>query len=125
MSRSPCKFPPLSKLIHILSSYLSSLSDEVNHKSLGEAFTKTLSKIKFSLKSNLKMFIQNIQMPIKQPARPIDALRDLFEDQQLQLNDLSQIIKTQSEKIKRLEDKNKELLKKESEPKSSGSWFFA
>ena len=63
-------------------------------------------------------------MPVKQPARPIDALRDLFEDQQDQLNDLSQIIKTQSEKIKRLEDKNKELLKKESEPKSGG-WFFA
>ena len=61
-------------------------------------------------------------MPVKQPARPIDAIRDLFEDQQLQINDLTQIIKTQSEKIKRLEEKNKDDLKKESEVKSTG-WF--
>ena len=61
-------------------------------------------------------------MPVKQPARPIDAVRELFESQQDQLNDLTQIIKTQSEKIKKLEDKNKELLKKETEVKSTG-WF--
>ena len=64
-------------------------------------------------------------MPVKPPSRPIDAIRGLFEEQQLQINDLTQIIRTQSEKIKRLEDKNKEILKKESETKSSGSWFFA
>ena len=61
-------------------------------------------------------------MPIKQPARPIDAIRELFEDQQNQINDLTQVIKNQSEKIKKLEDKHKEVLKKESESKS---WFFA
>ena len=61
-------------------------------------------------------------MPIKQPARPIDAIRELFEDQQNQINDLTQVIKNQSEKIKKLEEKNKEILKKESESKS---WFFA
>jgi len=70
------------------------------------------------------MLIQNIKMPVKQPSRPIDAVRELFECQQNQINDLTQIIKTQSEKIKRLEEKNKEILKKESEPKSGG-WFFA
>tara|TARA_R110002049_G_scaffold13999_2_gene59937 strand:- start:47 stop:238 length:192 start_codon:yes stop_codon:yes gene_type:complete len=63
-------------------------------------------------------------MPIKHPPRPIDAIRELFEDQQLQICDLTQIIKTQSEKIKKLEDKHKEILKKESEEKPSG-WFFA
>ena len=47
--------------------------------------------------------------PVDSPARPIDAIRGLFEEQQLQINDLTQIIKTQSEKIKRLEDKNKYL----------------
>ena len=62
-------------------------------------------------------------MPVKPPSRPIDAIRDLFEDQQLQINDLTQIIKNQSEKIKKLEDKNKEILKKESEPKSGGRFF--
>ena len=122
MSKFPCMSRLHDKLTRVFSSSLLYVPDVVNHKSF-EAFTKTLSKIKFSLKSNFKMLIQNI-MPVKQPARPIDALRDLFEDQQDQLNDLSQIIKTQSEKIKRLEDKNKELLKKESEPKSGG-WFFA
>ena len=61
-------------------------------------------------------------MPIKQPARPIDAIRELFESQQDQINDLTQVIKNQSEKIKKLEEKNKEILKKESESKS---WFFA
>ena len=63
-------------------------------------------------------------MPVKQPSRPIDAVRELFEDQQLQICDLTQIIKTQSEKIKKLEDKHKEILKKESEVKPAG-WFFA
>ena len=61
-------------------------------------------------------------MPVKQPSRPIDAVRELFESQQDQINDLTQIIKTQSEKIKRLEEKHKELLKKETEVKSTG-WF--
>ena len=62
------------------------------------------------------------RMPVKPPSRPIDAIRGLFEEQQLQINDLTQVIKNQSEKIKRLEDKHKEILKKESESKS---WFFA
>ena len=64
-------------------------------------------------------------MPVKPPSRPIDAIRGLFEEQQLQINDLTEIIKKQAEKISRLEAKHKEILKKESEVKSSGSWFFA
>ena len=120
MSKYPCMSRLHAKVSLFLSNALPSLLDEVNP--ILEAFTKTLSKIKFSLKSNFKMLIQNIKMPVKQPSRPIDAVRELFECQQNQINDLTQIIKTQSEKIKRLEDKNKEILKKESEPKSGG-WF--
>ena len=60
------------------------------------------------------------------PTRPIDALRDLFEDQQNQLNDLTEIIKHQAEKISRLEEKNKEILKKESEAETKkGGWIFS
>ena len=123
MSKSPCKFPLHDKLILVLSNYKLYIADALNPKSF-EAFTKTFDKIIFSFKSNLKMFIEIIQMPIKHPPRPIDAIRELFEDQQLQICDLTQIIKTQSEKIKKLEDKHKEILKKESEVKPAG-WFFA
>ena len=59
----------------------------------------------------------------RHPIRPIDAIRQLFEDQQGQINELSKIILTQEGKIKKLEDKIKEDLKKESEKPSS--WFFA
>ena len=121
MSKYPCMSRLHAKLTHALSKWLLIYPDVVNP--ILEAFTKTLSKIKFSLKSNFKIFTETI-MPVKPPSRPIDAIRGLFEEQQLQINDLTQIIKTQSEKIKRLEDKNKEILKKESEPKSGG-WFFA
>ena len=121
MSKYPCMSHLHDKLILVLSNYKLYIADEVNP--IYEAFTKTLSKIKFSLKSNFKIFTETI-MPVKPPSRPIDAIRGLFEEQQLQINDLTQIIRTQSEKIKRLEDKNKEILKKESEPKSGG-WFFA
>ena len=60
----------------------------------------------------------------KHPPRPIDAIRELFESQQAQINELSKIILTQEGKIKKLEDKIKEDLKKETE-KPSGGWFFA
>ena len=119
MSKSPCKFPLPYKLTHTLSSFLSYVPDVVNHKFL-QAFSKTLSNIKTKIKSNFNFINDNI-MP-KHPIRPIDAIRQLFESQQDQLNELSKIILTQEGKIKRLEEKIKEDLIKESE-KPSG-WFF-
>ena len=121
MSKYPCMSRLHAKSIRFLSKSKSYFPDVVYP--IYEAFTKMFDKIIFSLKSNFKIFTETI-MPVKPPSRPIDALRDLFEDQQNQLNDLSQVIKTQSEKIKRLEDKNTELLKKESETKSGG-WIFS
>ena len=74
----------------------------------------------------------------KHPPRPIDALRQLFEDQQEQINssseinnkqqeqinDLTKITLIQEGQIKRLQQINRENLKKESEVKTGG-WFFA
>ena len=121
MSKSPCKFPLPYKLIHYLSTYRLSPPDVVYPKFLGEAFGKMLSNIKTKIKSNFNFIKDNI-MP-KHPPRPIDAIRQLFEDQQEQINELSKIILTQEGKIKKLEDKVKEDLKKETEKPSS--WFFA
>ena len=102
----------------------------------GEHLAMKYSSVKNLLSQSLKdtnrdlinLFQKKIDelniMPVKPPSRPIDAIRGLFEEQQLQINDLTQVIKNQSEKIKRLEDKHKEILKKESEYKPAG-WFFA
>ena len=108
------------------------------------------SSVKTSLKQSLSDTSQNlidlfqkkinrliIIMP-KHPPRPIDALRQLFEDQQEQINSSSEIIDKQQEQIndlakitliqegqiKRLQQINRENLKKESEVKTGG-WFFA
>jgi len=59
-------------------------------------------------------------MPPTHPTRSMDAIRQLFEDQQEQINDLTGIIKLNFEKIKRLEDEKKETLRK---AKSSTSCF--
>lgn len=63
--------------------------------------------------------------------RPIDAIRELFEDQQLQISDLTQICKKQSEDIRELKVKWKarESLEKEQREKlereADKSWFWA
>tara|TARA_R110002096_G_scaffold33953_1_gene97403 strand:+ start:471 stop:857 length:387 start_codon:yes stop_codon:yes gene_type:complete len=127
-------FPPLSKLIHILSSYLSYTFDGVNHKSYFEALGKSFNNFKTNSKSNFNLFTETI-MPGKlrtdMPTKPIDAIRGLFESQQLELNDMSdnitllcENIKQLEEKIKELEEKNAELLK-EPEPEPKSPWFFA
>ena len=105
---------------------------------VGEHLAMKLSSVKNSLNQLLSDTSQNLIdfcqkkinklsniMPQRssRPIRPIDAIRQLFEDQQGQINELSKIILTQEGKIKKLEDKIKEDLKKESE-KPSG-WFFA
>ena len=125
MSKYPCSSHLHDKLSRVLSNYKLYIADVLIHKSfvVRQAFSKTFEKIKFSLESNLKIFTETI-MPVKPPSRPIDAIRGLFEEQQLQINDLTEIIKKQAEKISRLEAKHKEILKKESEVKPSG-WFFA
>ena len=88
---------------------------------LYQPFSKNLENIKTKIKSKFNFIKDNI-MP-KHPIRPIDAIRELFEGQQEQINELSKIILTQEGKIKKLEDKIKEDLKKETEKPSS--WFFA
>ena len=91
-------------------------------------------KTKFESKLN---FVRDIIMP-KSPQRPIDTLRkllddqqeqinssdELFDKQQLQINDLAKISLLQEGKIKRLEQINRDNLKKQSEVKTGG-WFFA
>tara|TARA_R110001632_G_scaffold56571_3_gene138471 strand:- start:1391 stop:1717 length:327 start_codon:yes stop_codon:yes gene_type:complete len=106
--------------------------DAVNHKF--SSFNKSFNNFKTNLKSNFNLFTGNI-MPHKNrtdmPTKPIDAVRGLFESQQLELNDMSdnitllcENIKELEEKIKELEEKNAELLK-EPEPEPKSSWFFA
>lgn len=51
-------------------------------------------------------------MPPTHPTRSMDAIRLMIEDQQLQINDLTEMIQLHFEKIKRLEYKNKEVLRK-------------
>jgi predicted RNase H-like nuclease (RuvC/YqgF family) len=63
--------------------------------------------------------------------RPIDAIREMIEDQCLQISDLTEIIKKQSEEIRSLKAKwrAKESLEEEAklakEKADSSSWFFA
>ena len=67
---------------------------------------------------------------VHQP-RPIDAIRQLFEDQQLQISDLTQILKKQNEEIRTLKAKfnARESLEKEEREKkereADTSWFWA
>ena len=68
------------------------------------------------------------KVPIK---RPIDGIRELFEDQQLQIADLTEILKKQNEEIRTLKAKwrAKESLEEEArlekERADASSWFFA
>ena len=67
---------------------------------------------------------------VHQP-RPIDAIRQLFEDQQLQISDLTEICKKQNEEIRTLKAKwnARESLEKEEREKkereADTSWFWA
>jgi len=74
-------------------------------------------------------------MPPKRPStqRPIDAIRELIEDQQLQINELTEVVAQQKLEIRELRSKwnareSIEREKKEAEEKKkleSQSWFFA
>ena len=66
--------------------------------------------------------------------KPIDALRELFEDQQLQINELNETVKKQQEDIRNLKAKwnAKESLEKErkeeeerKKAEDDKSWFWA
>ncbi len=63
--------------------------------------------------------------------RPIDGIRELFEDQQLQINDLTETVKKQQDEIRNLKAKwnAKESLEKEEKEKKEReedtSWFWA
>lgn len=71
---------------------------------------------------------------VKIQSRPIDAVREIIEDQQLQISDLIEIVKKQSDEIRTLKAKwnAKESLererKEEEERKKAEddkSWFWA
>ncbi len=68
---------------------------------------------------------------VKYQPRPIDAIRELFEEQQLQISDLTDIIKKQNEEIRNLKAKwnARESLEKEEKEKkereADNSWFWA
>tara|TARA_R100001440_G_scaffold70849_2_gene93552 strand:- start:9120 stop:9359 length:240 start_codon:yes stop_codon:yes gene_type:complete len=68
---------------------------------------------------------------VKIQPRPIDAIRELFEEQQLQISDLTEIIKKQDGEIRTLKAKwnARESLEKEQREKkereADNSWFWA
>lgn len=74
-------------------------------------------------------------MPPKRPTtqRPIDAIRELIEDQQLQINELTEVVASQKLEIRELRSKwnareSIEREKKEAEEQKkleSQSWFWA
>lgn len=63
--------------------------------------------------------------------KPIDAIREIIEDQQLQINDLSETVKKQNDEIRSLRAKwsARESLEKEEkerkEREADNSWFWA
>tara|TARA_R100001198_G_C5118459_1_gene142396 strand:- start:106 stop:333 length:228 start_codon:yes stop_codon:yes gene_type:complete len=59
--------------------------------------------------------------------KPIDAIRELFEDQQVQINELTETVKKQQEEIRTLKAKwnAKESLEREKQKEADSSWFFA
>tara|TARA_R110002050_G_scaffold128442_4_gene249657 strand:- start:8136 stop:8438 length:303 start_codon:yes stop_codon:yes gene_type:complete len=64
----------------------------------------------------------------KAPPRPMDAIREIVEDQQLQIADLTEILKKQNEEIRTLKAKwnAKDSLEKEKKQKEEdSSWFWA
>ena len=88
-----------------------------------------MSSAKHTSGSKKKKVIMN------QP-RPIDAIRELFEDQQLQIADLTQILKKQSEEIRILKSKwnaresiereqAEQAEKERKEREADKGWFWA
>jgi len=67
---------------------------------------------------------------VHQP-RPIDAIREMIEDLNLQISDLTEIVKTQKQEIRELKCKwnARESLEKEEKEKlereADKSWFWA
>lgn len=59
--------------------------------------------------------------------KPIDAIREMIEDQQLQISDLTEIVKKQTDEIRSLKAKwsAKESLEKEKEKEADSGWFWA
>lgn len=63
--------------------------------------------------------------------KPIDALRELFESQQLEINDLNETVKKQQDEIRTLKAKwsARESLEREEqerkEREADNSWFWA
>jgi hypothetical protein len=119
----------LNLLISICKSYF---VDVVNHKFSFAPYYNYLTEFKF--KSNLK-YIKDIIMPPKRKTiqRPIDCIREIIEDQQLQINDLTEVVANQKLEIRELKSKwnakeNIEREKREAEEQKkleSSSWFFA
>ncbi len=135
MSKSPCMSRLPYKLIHTFSSYLTSFSDVVNHK-FSLSYYNYLCEL--NLKSNLKSNFKNIKDIImsskkkKAPIqRPIDGIREIIEDQTLQISDLTQILKKQNEEIRSLKawrrarESLEEEERLEKEKADTSSWFFA
>jgi len=60
-------------------------------------------------------------------AKPIDAIREIIEDQQLQINDLSETVKKQNDEIRGLKAKwlARESLDREKQKEEDTSWFWA
>jgi len=63
--------------------------------------------------------------------RPIDGIREIIEDQTLQISDLTQILKKQNEEIRSLKawrrarESLEEEERLEKEKADTSSWFFA
>ena len=68
---------------------------------------------------------------VQPQSRPIDAIREMIEDQCLQISDLTEILKKQSEEIRTLKawrrarESLEEEERLEKEKADSSSWFFA
>ena len=132
MSKCPYKFHLPYRLIHTFSSYISS-----KFRVYFYPYYNYLTEINF--KSNLKN-VCDIKMPSKKKKRvetqhrPIDAVREMMEDLNLQISDLTQIVKDQKEEIRSLTAKwnARESLEKEEKEKkerqaeqADSSWFWA
>jgi len=80
--------------------------------------------------SSSKADLRSKKKKVHQP-RPIDAIREIIEDQQLQIADLTHILKKQNEEIRTLKAKwnARESLEKEEKEKlereADKSWFWA
>jgi len=125
------------RLIQTFSSYISSVVHVVNHKFL--PFAKYLTEINF--KSNFKNVSDIIysmsskkKKGVEIQQRPIDAIREMMEDLNLQISDLTEISKKQSEEIRSLKvkwnakeslERDEKLKKAREAVEADKSWFWA